>query len=184
MVGVYQNWNDGPGTEGQIPEGIRVIYKVAEEQAIVPVVGLGVKTRSAGDGLDSTVDYADLIERQQVIDTLVGIVAEFEVEYLLFGAEINWLQLFDADAFENFVDLYAEAYDAVKAVSPDTAMFTVFQLELMRGDAYLMDNRENRDPQWDLVDRFDGRLDLLAFTVCLGLISLIQLTSLMTISPR
>ena len=29
IVGVYQNWNDGSGTEGQVPDAIEVIYRVA-----------------------------------------------------------------------------------------------------------------------------------------------------------
>lgn len=165
VVGVYQNWNDGPDSAGQIPEAVRVIHQLAEREAIVPLVGLGVKERTPDDGLRSTVDYDNPDERQQVIDTLTALVEEFEVEYLLFGAEINRLRLFDPAAFDGFVALYEDAYDAVKLVSPDTLMFTGFQLELMRGDAFLMGNSENRDPQWDLIELFEGRLDLLSFTV-------------------
>lgn len=90
---------------------------------------------------------------------------EFDVDFLLFGAETNRLALFDPEAFDGFVALYADAYDAVKEVSPSTAMSTAFQLELMRGDAFLMGGSETRGPQWDLIDRFDGRLDLLGLTV-------------------
>lgn len=165
IVGVYQNWNDGPGTEGGVPDAVRVIYNLAEDAPIVPVVGLGVKQRTAADGLASTVDYDDPDQYQLVIDTLVSVVDEFDVDYLLFGAEINRLALFEPDAFEGFVRPYADAYDAVKVTSPSTEMFTGFQLELMRGDGFLMGGSEDRGPQWDLIDRFSGRLDLLAFTV-------------------
>ncbi len=149
MVGVYQNWNDGPGTQGQVPDAVQLIYTVAEDTPIVPIIGLGVKERTPDDGLKSTVDYDNPVERQQVIDTLVTLVEDFDVDYLLFGAEINRLLLYDPDAFDAFVALYADTYDAVKATSPATLMFTGFQLELMRGDAFLMGDSDNRDPQWD-----------------------------------
>jgi hypothetical protein len=39
----------------------------------------------------------------------------------------------DPEGYDEFVELFAEVYGAVKEASPETSVFTVFQLERMKG---------------------------------------------------
>jgi hypothetical protein len=62
------------------------------------------------------------------------------------------------------VDLYAEVYDEVKAVSPNTNVFTNFQLEKMKGlRGGLFGGTNDPDKaQWFLLDRF--KQDIVSFS--------------------
>jgi hypothetical protein len=78
--------------------------------------------------------------------------------------EINRLYDHDTQDFLAFTTAYAEIYDAVKIVSSHTKVFTIFQLETLRGAGYLTGTSEGRQPHWELLDLFGERLDLAVFT--------------------
>jgi hypothetical protein len=97
-------------------------------------------------------------------DVAVSLVSEFDLDYLAIGAEVNRLR--DEccqDAFDDFVSLYHETYDAVKAASPDTKVFTIFQLDYMRGAARL--SGLSLEPSWYMLDLFAGKLDVVGLTI-------------------
>lgn len=91
--------------------------------------------------------------------------------YLALGVEVNLV----ADAlpadFELFVTLFNETYDAVKAVSPSTQVFTIYQLEQMKGlrGGLFGGTNDTTTARWDLLDRF-AKSDLIGFTTYPGLI--------------
>ena len=160
-VGVYTNWADA-GKEGQAPAIVAQVLAAKERYGFGPVVvALGV-ARDASGGAASTVDWNGA-QRERFL-AAVSAVAALKPGYLALGVESNRLFTSDPAAFEGFVKGYADAYDRVKAVSPATKVFTIFQLELMRGGAYLITAKRETPPQWDLIGRFAGRLDLAGFT--------------------
>lgn len=161
LVGVYQGWTDNPGG---VPEPVAVAFQVTAGLEMEVVVGIGVKRELPDGGTETTVDFADAGERRQFVETVLAVVASHEVAYLMVDTEVNRLWMSDREAFEGFVELYGEVYDAVKAVSPGTKVFTGFQYEMLRGEAFLAGGSEAREPQWELVDRFAGKLDLLGLT--------------------
>ena len=79
------------------------------------------------------------------------------------GVEVNRYYEEDPTGFEAFVKLYAEMYDAIKATSPQTLVFSIFQYEKMRGGVFFSGDNQAQ-PEWDLLDKFNGRMDLMAFT--------------------
>jgi hypothetical protein len=95
----------------------------------------------------------------------VAFVEEYTPEYLGVGIEVNSVYIKSPEDFEEFVPFYNEVYDAVKAVSPKTKVFTVFQLERVKG-LPLWEIEEN-ESHWELIDRF--KTDLVAFTTYPGL---------------
>jgi hypothetical protein len=124
------------------------------------VIALGV-ARDAPGGVKSTVDWSTA-QRQRFLDAVTAVARDLRPEFLALGVETNRLYQSDPASFEGFVRGYAEAYEAVKKVSPGTRVFTIWQLELMRGTAYLMTARQETAPQWDLLARF--KLDVAAYT--------------------
>ncbi|MCX6656629.1 MAG: hypothetical protein NTY03_16140, partial [Candidatus Bathyarchaeota archaeon] len=79
------------------------------------------------------------------------------------GVEVNSLYIKSKADFEGFVTLYNEAYDAVKEVSPDTNVFTVFQYELLKGHTLWSSvPADESKSQWGMLNLF--KLDAVAFT--------------------
>ena len=91
--------------------------------------------------------------------------------YVGLGIEVNILYEQSPADFDLFLRLMENAYDSIKSVSPNTTVFTVFQLEQMKGPHGGLFGGVN-DPnttQWHLLDRVP-KADLIAFTTYPGLI--------------
>lgn len=96
---------------------------------------------------------------------VLAFAEEYQPRYLGLGIEINGLYVKSPTDFEKFVPFYNEVYDAVKEISPNTQVFTVFQLELMKG--LTMWEIEEHQEHWELINRFKS--DIAAFTTYPGL---------------
>jgi hypothetical protein len=81
--------------------------------------------------------------------------------YLSLGSEVNATYERDPAQYHAFVEAYAEAYEAVKTISPRTRVFVTFQFEQLLG---VVPWEPPHPPRWELFDDFDERLDLLAIT--------------------
>lgn len=91
--------------------------------------------------------------------------------YLGLGVEIDTQWRNRPDDFEVFVELFAAVAAVVDEVSPDTKMFTAFQLERLSGMHGGLFGGAN-DPEsaaWELIDRFPDA-DIIAFTTYPGLV--------------
>jgi len=82
--------------------------------------------------------------------------------YLSVGNEVNrWYEKYgskegDPNGFQNYVSLYYEIYDAVKALSPSTKVFCTFAREIVS---------ENREADLSVLTMFNpDKIDLLVFT--------------------
>ncbi|MEX2080691.1 MAG: hypothetical protein WEC33_03670 [Dehalococcoidia bacterium] len=164
LFGVYLNWRDEGAQPGEIPEAVRTAFQLAEDKGIVPVVAIGAARDVPGGAVEPTVDWDDPAERQGFIAVAVAIATEYEAPYLALGGEVNRLWETSPADFDAFVALYLEAYDAVKAARPETTVFTIFQLEYMKGEGFLSGQAEMREPEWELIEMFEGKLDLVGFT--------------------
>lgn len=161
LAGVYLNWADSPADEGTIPKGVASVHQAVAAQGIQLVVALGA-TRDDGTSVRSTVDWADPAQRQRFMDAVKNVATAIQPPYLAIGVEVNRLWEADPAAFDQFVAGYREAYAVAKKASPGTRVFTVFQLEMMDGEAFLAGGA--RRPEWDLLAKFDGALDAVGFT--------------------
>lgn len=85
------------------------------------------------------------------------VVRNYEPEYLALGVEINMLRSRNPEQYRQFLSLYEEAYDSVKATHPETKVFPTFQLEDLEG--LLGDVHAS---EWEVLDDFQGRMDVLA----------------------
>ena len=89
-------------------------------------------------------------------------------DYMALGVEVDMIYRSRGDgSFRNFLSLYFEAYDAVKSVSANTAVFPTFQYEDMLG---LLNTGSATLPSWGLVNSFEPKIDALAVTSYPGLV--------------
>ena len=89
------------------------------------------------------------------------ITREFHPAYLGLASEINTYADAHPDDFPNYLSLYREMYESVKAESPATQVFVTFQWEdlnnLFPGAA---EGRQPYQINWDQVEAFEPELDL------------------------
>ncbi len=89
------------------------------------------------------------------------IVRTFHPLYLGLASEINTYMDAHPDDAPNFISLYNEIYNAVKAEAPDTKIFVTFQWEELNNlFAPLSKGRQPYHPDWEDVEAFEPNLDL------------------------
>ena len=164
LLGVYTNWADSPETAGEVPNVVSTAFGLAPRYGFTPLVGLGFYRDAPGGGLEPTLSWTNSSDRGKFRQVAVAIAQQYQPKHLALGGEVNRYYEHDSAGFEDFVTAYAETYDAIKVVSPETLVFPIFQLEMTKGGAFLMGGSQERQPQWELLDRFGERLDLAAFT--------------------
>ncbi|HEY49806.1 MAG TPA: hypothetical protein G4O13_07155 [Dehalococcoidia bacterium] len=142
--------------------GATVTAELASTYNYIPLIEAHFFTQSSGELVRPLDDATKQIYRNSAAD----FADRYKPEYLVFGIEVNALYEKSPEDFDEFVEFFSEVYDAVKATSPDTKVFTTFQLERMKGLQGGLFGGEN-DPvslsQWSLLDRFP-KSDLVAFT--------------------
>lgn len=146
--------------------GPRVLAELASTYNYIPVVEVQFFEQSTGQLLRPLSEETKRI----YITSAVSFAETFNPEYVGFGIEINALYQKSPEDFDEFVVLYRDVYDAVKAVAPDTKVFTVFQLERMKGlNGGLFGGKNDPDTaHWFLLDLFKS--DIAVFTTYPGII--------------
>lgn len=144
-----------------------VVAELAGQYDYIPLIIAQFFTQSTGELLRPL----DAATRQVYEDSAAAFAAKYKPKYLGFGIEVNALYEKSPSDFDAFVAFFSQVYDAVKAESPETKVFTVFQLEKMKGLNGGLFGGVN-DPsraEWSLLDRFP-EADMIAFTTYPGLI--------------
>ena len=122
----------------------------------------------SGGKLLRTLDEKTL---QKYVAGAAGFASVYQPRYLGLGVDADALYARSPADFDKFVKLFDRTYDAVKAVSPGTRIFTIFQLEKMKGlngGLYSGANGPSKT-LWFLLDKFP-RADLIAFNTYPGMI--------------
>lgn len=140
--------------------------------AIDPTDGALQRGRIAG--LPEAIQPEQGFLRQDVQDALVAyaiyIATNYDPDYLAIGVEINMLRARAPGQFRGFLQAYERAYDAVKTIRPATKVFPTFQLEDLLGRL-----TQEHPPQWEALDEFGHRIDVLAVSTYPYLSSTIRL---------
>ena len=93
----------------------------------------------------------------------VAIAKKYQPKHISLGVESNSFYLFQQETFDLYVQYAREAYDEIKAVSPDTQVMNNFQLERMKGKTSL--TGQEFEHNWHIISKFEGKMDLVSFTV-------------------
>jgi hypothetical protein len=137
------------------------VSDLAGQYGYIPIIEVGHYNQGSGE-LSRPFDDKN---RQIYLQSALDFVVKYQPAYFGMGVEINVLAQKNPGAFEEFVPFYNEVYDAIKAVSPGTKVFTVYQLEKIKG--LTMWELDESAPDWEMIDLFDA--DIVAFTTYPGL---------------
>lgn len=101
---------------------------------------------------------------QKYVAGAADFASRYSPRYLGLGVDVDALYTRSPADFHRFAQLFDRTYDAVKLVSPDTRIFTVFQLEKMKGlnGGLFGGTNDTSKDLWPLLDKFP-RADLIAF---------------------
>jgi len=171
VLAAHTNWRDFGDFLGQIPDAAASTALAADQYGFTPAFGFGW---ADGDGVPDLLSATEPtnntwsnVETRNEYRTMVSNFAQFyQPRYVFLGNEVNTYYLLASDAeWDDWISQYEECYDAIKAVSPETLVFTTLQLEHLKGlgstTAGWMDAAH-----WEIVDDLElgGRLDALGFT--------------------
>src|SRR3989338_7542474 len=146
--------------------GPTVLAELSKQYDFIPLVIAQFFTQSTGELLRPL----DETTKQTYKNSAVAFAEKYKPKYLAFGIEVNMLWEKSNKDFEDFVVFYDEVYNAIKVISPNTKIFTIFQLEKMKGlNGGLFGGINGIDKeQWFLIDKFQS--DIIVFTTYPGLI--------------
>ena len=150
LLGVYTDWAGSDVID-------TIQFAVTYAEGLEPVVALGFDFEIVDDTYFSR-------NLPGIRNTVREVLDHFDLDYLVFGIEVNRLvpEVSQA-AFLDYVAAYREIYDLVKIISPETKVFPILQLEYLKGAALL--SGLEFEPQWEVLDLFEGKMDLVGLTI-------------------
>ena len=108
--------------------------------------------------------FGDARVRAAYKNFALRIAREFHPHFLGLGSEVNTYLATHPDDADNFLSLYRETYDALKAEFPNMRVFVTFQWDqLVRPDAFPGVSDPSRTPQ-EVIRAFEPRLDVWAIS--------------------
>jgi hypothetical protein len=162
----WKEFVDGPEVESQNVTDIHNQYVLAQQNGlgvifvVDPLNGLNrSEFYELPFGWEASFGNPDV--RAAFTNFTLRIVREFKPEYLGLASEINTYADTHPDDFTNYLSLYQEVYDQVKAESPETQVFVTFQWEELNNlIPAVSGERKPYEVNWEQMEAFEPRLDL------------------------
>lgn len=167
IVIAQNEWRDSVAKSGEIPEYLMLLGMQKEQYDYEPVFGINFFQGEANAILNTpnnpVKDWTNEKAKEMYKNVALEIIRRYSPKYLSLGIEVNTYYQHHPEDFERFVEAYKQIYDEIKKDYPDIKLFVSFQLEKMKGLGKKSFGVEIK-PHWHLIDKFDGKLDLVAFT--------------------
>lgn len=85
------------------------------------------------DSNDHPWSFGDPSVQTLFLEKTIAAAVELKPEFFVLGIEVNFLALYRAQDFREFVSLYRKAREGIHAVSPSTKVLVSFQYDWVRG---------------------------------------------------
>ncbi|MFH1336102.1 MAG: hypothetical protein ABII96_06260, partial [Candidatus Zixiibacteriota bacterium] len=145
----------------------KFLAEMAQDYAIIPIFEAQFFTQATGELIRPLDDST----KANYMRMAAAFASKYHPRCFAFGIEVNILYEKSPADFENFAAFYSQVYDTIKTVSPSTEVFTIFQLEKMKGlnGGLFGSINDTTNTQWQLINQFP-KSDLVAFTTYPGMI--------------
>lgn len=136
------------------------VQKLGSAHGCEPIILVGYYNQGAGTMIRPLTEETRSVYKTSALE----FIQTYRPAYFGMGVEVNIMREKSPTEYEEFVTFYNEMYDAIKKVSSKTKVFTVFQLERMKGmkGGLFGGKNDASKTEWDIVDDF--KLDLVGFT--------------------
>lgn len=174
LVLAQSKWRDSKEESGIVPEIMRLVHEQKRKYGNYEISyglsfmeqGMGTLTNCLDTEKNPTNDWTNQDAQEKYKQAALTLCKDYKAKYVALAIEVNTYYQHpqgSKDDFERFVEFYKKTYDELKKECPDTQIFVTFQLEELKG---LGDASWGYDvePAWEVLDMFDGKLDLIAFT--------------------
>lgn len=151
IYGVHVNPAADPDTDG-VPAQVALAFEQID--GVEPYVAFG-HSHEEGPFTDE--------KGEALVRAAVATAARYQPRYLSLGVESNSMYVFEEESYALYVSYAREAYDQIKAVSPETLVMNNFLLDRMKGQTALTGDQV--EAHWELIDLFEGKIDVVSFTV-------------------
>ncbi|MBI5157598.1 MAG: hypothetical protein HZA58_06225 [Acidimicrobiia bacterium] len=154
-------WEEEPGA------AVTVVQGLAAQFGYLPLSVGGVFDVDTGELL-RPIDEATF---DRYVAAAEGFAERHRPRFLGLGVEIDTQWRTHPDEFDRFVELFAAVADAVHGASPETLVFTTFQLERFSGlqGGIFGGTNDPSQVSWELIERFPDA-DIIGFTTYPGLV--------------
>lgn len=170
-AGVFWNgaWREdipGGSDAGSIPNSAVSIVQSAAQYDYTPIITFGWRS---GDSLhlnvpdNPTNDWTNLEARRLFAAMLEEFARDYQPPFLFLGNESQAYYIQDQQDYTNWIEFYNQAYEVVKAASPNTMVGPIFNYEQLAGVAQLNNWTE---PSWGALLAHDfAKVDIVGITL-------------------
>lgn len=144
--------------------GPQVVISQSQKRSLTPIA-IATTHRDAGQSKLSAIRPLTSSQLDQYVQSAKDFASKNKPAYLGLGIEVNRIYESNHTEYQQFVDLFSRSADAVHAASPNTKVFTTFQLERLRGlkGGLFGGSNNEADNQWQLINDFP-KADVVGFT--------------------
>jgi hypothetical protein len=164
--GSWREDAEGGSDAGKIPATAAALMQQASADHYTPIIVFGWRS---DDKLllsvpgDPANDWTNVEAQDLFAQMLVNFASQYHPPYLFLGNESEAYFITSPDDYARWVDFYNRAYDAVKAVSPETQIGPVFQYERLSGQGNF---NHWTTPHWGALEAHDlSKVDIVGLTV-------------------
>jgi hypothetical protein len=166
----WKDFKDGVPEKSQVMDDIRGQYTLAYQNNLNVIFMVdplnGLNRRQFADlpkGWDANFSNPDV--RSAFTNFAMYILRTYHPAYMGLGSEVNTYTNAYPEDYPNYLSLYQEVYDQIKAESPETQVFVSFQWEEMNNLFEILHPDKARfEVDWDQFADFEPRLDLWAIS--------------------
>lgn len=167
LNGAWRQDVEGGSDAGEVPATVVTVMEQAVVDGYTPIIVLGWRSDSGNLHVsvpaNATDDWSNAEAKDLFEQMLVEFAGQYHPPYLFLGNESDVYFISDPQDYARWVDFYNRAYDAVKAISPETLIGPVFQYERLSG---LGTFNQWTTPQWGALDAHDlNKVDIIGLTV-------------------
>lgn len=108
------------------------------------------------------IDWSSQHDTAGYLDLALDMCKTYDAKYLALGIGNNFHYRYSPETFDLWVEAYKNMYDEVKKEYLETKVFVTFQYEMTKGVGTKYWGEH--DPEWEILDKFGDKLDIIAFT--------------------